>query len=114
MLFISYAHRDGAALVQRLRTDLESRGHDVWLDRSRLAAGASWSAEIEHAIDRCEIVLAILSPESFASDICRGELLRALRKGKRIIVLTLTDEVDRPVFLETNLYISFAASHGYA
>jgi len=93
---------------------LESSGRDVWLDRSRLAAGASWSAEIEHAIDRCEIVLAILSPGSFASDICRGELLRALRKGKRVIVLTLTDEVDRPVFLETKLYISFALSHGYA
>src|SRR3712207_1438828 len=110
MLFISYAHRDGANLAQRLKADIESSGRDVWLDRSRLAAGASWSAEIEGAIDQCEIVLALLSPGSFASDICRGELLRALRREKRVIVLTLAEDVDRPLFLETKLFISFAPS----
>jgi KaiC/GvpD/RAD55 family RecA-like ATPase len=114
MLFISYAHGDGADLAQRLQSDLESTGHDVWLDRSRLAVGASWSADIEHAIDRCDVVLALLSPGSFASDICRGELLRALRRRKRVIILTLTEDVDRPLFLETKLYLSFALSRGYA
>lgn len=114
MLFISYAHSDGANLAQRLQSDLETAGHGVWLDRSRLAAGASWSVDIEQAIDRCKIVLALLSSGSFASDICRGELLRALRKGKRVVVLTLSEDVDRPLFLETKLYISFALSRGYA
>jgi NB-ARC domain/TIR domain/APAF-1 helical domain len=113
VLFISYAHLDGADLAQRLQSDLEKSGRDVWLDRSRMAAGASWSAEIERAIDRCEIVVALLSAGSFVSDICRGELLRALRRAKRVIVLTLGENVDRPLFLETKLYISFAPSRGY-
>ena len=78
--------------------------------RSRLAAGASWSADIEQAIDRSQIVLALLSCGSFASDICRGEQLRALRRGKRVIVLLLSADADRPVFLETKIYVSFVAS----
>jgi hypothetical protein len=114
MLFISYAHCDGVKLAQRLQSDLETSGREVWLDRKRLAAGASWSVEIEQAIDRCEIVIALLSAGSFASDICRPELLRALRREKRVVVLMLAQDVDRPLFLETKLYISFAPSRAYA
>ena len=31
MLFISYAHKDGAELAQRLNNDLKNAGLDVWL-----------------------------------------------------------------------------------
>lgn len=113
MLFISYAHEDGADLAQRLYNDLKSGGRDLWIDRSRLRAGASWSADIEQAIDRSEVVLALLSPGSFVSDICRGEQLRALRQGKRVIVLVINDDTDRPVFLETKHYISFDPRRAY-
>jgi hypothetical protein len=104
-IFISYAHKDGADLARTLHDDLKASGYEVWLDRSRLTAGASWSADIEEALDRSDVVLALLSHGSFESDICRGEQLRALRMGKRVIPLMLADEADRPLFLETRQYI---------
>jgi hypothetical protein len=105
-IFISYAHKDGTDLARTLHDDLKASGYEVWLDRSRLTGGASWSADIEEALDRSDVVLALLSHGSFQSDICRGEQLRALRMGKRVIPLMLADEADRPLFLETRQYSS--------
>jgi hypothetical protein len=38
-VFISYAHKDGAPLGQRLRADLKGKGFDTWLDTQRLTGG---------------------------------------------------------------------------
>lgn len=62
-IFISYAHKDGANLALRVHADLTNKGFDVWLDRSRLRAGAVWSREV----DTCEIVIALLPPGPVAS-----------------------------------------------
>lgn len=50
-VFISYAHRDGAELAQRLQKDLTKSGFDAWLDTQRLTAGAQWATNIEEEID---------------------------------------------------------------
>jgi len=86
-LLISYARRDGAELALRLRKDLTAAGFNVWLDTQRIEGGASWTVEIEEAIERAEVVLALLTPGSYASEICRAEQLRSLRKGKCVIPL---------------------------
>ena len=86
-IFISYARQDGRELALRLQDDLRRDGHHVWLDTSDISGGASWSREIEEAIERCDIELALLSAGSFRSEICRAEHLRALRKGKRVVPL---------------------------
>jgi hypothetical protein len=114
MLFISYAHADGAEIAQRLQRDLVSIGCEVWLDRSRLTSGASWTTEIEGALDRCEVVLALLSRASFSSDICRAEQLRALRHRKRVLPVLLTSDADRPLYLETRQFVSFATPMSYS
>jgi WD40 repeat protein len=104
-LLISYAHRDGAEQAQRLAADLERLGHEVWWDHNRLRGGASWNAEIEKAIDRSDVVLALLSWGSHLSHICRAEQLRALRRGKRVIPVLLQEDADRPIHLETKQYV---------
>lgn len=113
LIFISYAHKGGGALAQRLSTDLSSNHYRTWFDRSRLRPGATWSADIEQALNECDILLAVLSAGSVTSDICRAEVLRALRHGKRVIPLALGDTVDPPIFLETKQYISFAPTRPY-
>jgi TIR domain len=85
-IFISYARKDGASLASHLQHGLNP-DYDVWLDAARLEAGASWTLEIEKAIDRCDVLLALMTPGSYVSDICRAEQLRALRLGKRVIPL---------------------------
>ena len=84
-VFISYAHKDASKLAQRLYGGLSQEGYEPWLDTARLTGGAIWTREIEEALDRSDIVLALLSRGSFQSDVCRAEQLRSLRKGKRVI-----------------------------
>ncbi len=82
-VFISYARKDGAALAQRLQKDLKEQGFDAWLDTQRINGGASWTTEIEARPGRhAEYVLALMSPGSYVSEICRAEQLLALRQGQ--------------------------------
>ena len=79
-VFISYARKDGAALAQRLQSDLANQGFDAWLDTERIAGGAVWSEKIEREIDTRQVTLARLSPGSYGSEIRRAAQLRGLRQ----------------------------------
>src|SRR5271157_350065 len=113
-VFLSYARRDGASLAQRLHDDLTSEGLIVWLDRERLTAGDLWRDEIEHAIDRADAVLAVLSAGSYVSDVCRVEQQQAREKGKPVIPVLvqspceISDDLQplqRLDFSNLNLYL---------
>ena len=67
-VFISYARKDGAALAQRLQSDLAKQGFDAWLDKHRIRGGAVWSMEIEREIKTRQVVVALMSPGSYASE----------------------------------------------
>jgi hypothetical protein len=103
-VFISYARKDAAELARQLHGELEKAGVEAWLDTARIAGGAVWTADIERAIDRCDVALALLSPGSYQSDICRAEQLRALRKGKRVIPVLVKPETEIPLHLEAQNY----------
>ena len=106
---ISYAHKDGAAAAARLQKDLSEDGFDSWLDTRRLYPGASWTKSIEEALDRAECIIALLSPGSYTSEICRAEQLRALRKGKCVIPLLVQPGADIPLILrQSNIWTSLA------
>jgi WD40 repeat protein len=107
-VFISYAHKDGSQLAERLRRDIDREGCEVWVDTTRLNGGASWTSEIERALDGSDVVLALLSRGSFTSDICRAEQLRSLRKGKCVIPVLVQAEADRPLHLESRNYRDFS------
>jgi hypothetical protein len=113
-VFISYARKDGAALAQRLQADLGAKGFDAWLDTQRIAGGATWTKEIEQALDACQVALALLTPGSYVSDICRAEQLRALRKGRRVIPLLAQPGSDIPLHLEAKNYRDFTGAKPYA
>jgi hypothetical protein len=112
-VFISYARKDGADLAQRLERDLAAQGFDPWLDTQRLSGGVSWTNDIEGAIDKAQVVLALLSPGSYASEICRAEHLRSLRKGKRVIPLLAAADSDIPLYLEPKQYRDFTGKDLY-
>jgi WD40 repeat protein len=112
-VFISYARRDAADLAMRLRTDLAGYGLDVWLDTGRIDGGTTWTVEIEHAIDGSEVVLALLTPASYVSDICRAEQLRSLRRRKKVIPVLALAGADVPLHLETKHYRDFTKPAAY-
>src|SRR5580704_10736862 len=113
LIFISYCHTDGTELALRLRTDLAQFGFSPWLDQHRLRGGSSWSREIEHALDKSKVVLALLSEGSFASEVCRGEQLRSLRHGTCVIKILVQTKADRPVYLEEKQYLDFSQDSEY-
>lgn len=113
-LFISYARRDARELAIRLHADLTAQGHAPWLDTSEIDGGASWTNDIEHAIDSCDVLLALLSQGSYASEICRAEQLRARRKNKHVIPIQVQSDTDRPIHLEGLNYRDFSDLSRYA
>jgi WD40 repeat protein len=113
-IFISYARKDGTALAQRLQSDLAKQGFDVWLDTQRLRGGAVWSVEIEREVDTRQVTIALLSPGSYASEICRAEQVRALDKGHRVIPVLAVNGTERPLYLYARQYRDFTDEAKYA
>jgi hypothetical protein len=61
-VFISYV-RQNSEVVDRLKTDLESQGARVWLDRNDIEPGARWQIAIKKAIRDGQFFLACFSKE---------------------------------------------------
>src|SRR5262249_51505124 len=99
-VFISYARADARDLAARLQADLDARGIRAWLDTAAIPGGASWTEDIERAIDACGGVVAVLTRGSFRSNVGRAEQLRALRKGSVVVPLVAERDADRRICLE--------------
>lgn len=82
-LFVSYAHKNDAAVLEIIRT-LQSRGFRVWYDEG-IEAGSEWPESIASHLERAQLVLAFLSPAYLRSDNCRKEMHYALTKKKPVI-----------------------------
>jgi hypothetical protein len=95
--FISYAHKDGASVAQRQAASLKKAGFGAWLETQRIRGGAVWRTDIEDAIDTRQVTIALSSPGSYSSEICRAEQLRALDKGNRVIPVLAVKVADRPL-----------------
>ena len=66
-VFISYVRENGD-IVDRLATDLKSRGVMVWLDRNDIEPGARWRDAIKNAIRGGKFFIACFSSEYVARD----------------------------------------------
>lgn len=112
-IFISYGRADSRDVALRLRDDLLAVGYSVWLDVSEIPGGASWSQQIETAIEHCNVALALMSSAAYESQWCRAEQLRALRKGKRLIPLLVQADAERPLHLEHLNFLDFSDLEHY-
>lgn len=70
-IFLSYARADRACANLLART-LEQAGHDVWWD-SHIDSGEEFSAEIEAALDKADVVVVAWSKQSVKSRWVRDE-----------------------------------------
>src|SRR5262245_37909596 len=97
-VFLSYARKDGAETAQRLKDLLHEAGCEIWLDTINIRGGASWSKDIQSALNACDVLVAVLTPASYVSEICRAEQTWALDKGK-LVIPVVADGADAPVHL---------------
>ncbi len=78
-IFISYAPVD-RNFVQRLATDLRARNFRVWVDNRQIH-----SSQIQQAIDSCQVMLVVLSPDAVRSQWVQDEYGYGLHTHKLVI-----------------------------
>lgn len=83
-IFVSYSRKNND-FVERLHTDLIAEGFDMWLDQKKIQPGQDWAEAIQQALQECELLLAILSPESVASREVQAEWNEFISEKKNII-----------------------------
>lgn len=95
-IFFSYAHDENEWLVQKLKGDIEQRGHKVWIDRSEIKSGDDWRQSITEGILSSSGVIAFLSKHSVRiPGVCLDELRIALSvKNGNIKTVLLEDESE--------------------
>jgi serine/threonine protein kinase len=90
-IFISYS-RFQLQAVEALAADLESAGHDVWLDRElKQTGGQRWWRQILKQIRECDVFLYALSTESIKSIPCNSEWHYALALNKHVVPIQVAD-----------------------
>jgi len=89
-IFFSYGHDDNRRIVERLKKDLEARGHQVWIDYDRIRTGDDWRGRITEGINTSDLALAFLSIHSVRNPgVCRNEIAMALQKFGKVYSLLL-------------------------
>jgi len=83
--FISYSREDWDEFVSELVTELSSASQRVWLDRDYILGGDDWMNAIGEALNVCDILILVLSPEALKSRNIRMEYRYFLRQEKPII-----------------------------
>jgi hypothetical protein len=75
-VFISHSHTD-EALARRVADGLEAAGLEVW-DERQILPGENWAAKVAEALQSCEAMVVLLTPNSLRSTQVRREIDYAL------------------------------------
>lgn len=94
-LFFSYGHDKNRLLVERIKRDMEKRGHHVWIDTNEIKAGDHWRDDILSGVLKASSVIAFLSEHSTRNPgVCLDELKIAVCvKGANIKTVLLEPEI---------------------
>jgi TIR domain len=86
--FFSYMRKD-SEFVLKLAKELRAVGTNLWLDQLDILGGQRWDRAVEEALETCQGMIAVLSPESLASNNVMDEVSYALEEGKLIVPILL-------------------------
>lgn len=107
-VFLSYASPDRERVTPYFN-DLAARGHDVWIDWSRLKPGQNWDFEIQRALNRAAIVVVFVSKNSLdRRGYVQREIKVALDKAKEKLA---TDIYLIPVLLDNDAILPDELRH---
>jgi hypothetical protein len=107
--FFSYTRRD-SEFVLKLAAALREVGANVWLDQLDIVAGQRWDRAVEAALETCQGIIAVLSPQALASNNVMDEVAYALEEEKVVIPILLRS-CTIPMRLRRIHYIDFTADY---
>jgi hypothetical protein len=107
--FFSYSRKD-TEFVLKVAKELRAVGVDLWLDQLDIVGGDRWDRAIEEALKTCQGVIAVLSPESLASNNVMDEVSYALEEGK-LVVPVLLHPCNIPLRLRRVQHVDFTSDY---
>lgn len=108
-LFVSYAHRDEAAVFGVLRA-LHERRCRVWYDEG-IEVGVNWPQAVAERLRDSDTVLVFLSKHALESQNCQREINFSVSQRKKLLVVRLDDCTPPPGL---GMQLSVAPTLGYA
>lgn len=115
-VFISHSAVD-KEFARTLARDLEERGYRVWLDDWNLVPGDSFADVISEAIKSSKYLIAVMSPDYFASDWTAQEwqaaLIREIEDAKVKVLPLMYRDCNVPEPLRAKLWIDFRETNSY-
>jgi len=87
-IFICYARAD-KQFANQLIEDLSAYDIKVWMDVRSIPSGSNWDMEVQKGLERSDIMLVLLSPESAASQNVADEWSYFIEHDKPIIPLMI-------------------------
>ncbi len=79
-VFISYSHKQGEWVLDRLVPCLKAGGADVLIDLERFRAGVGVKGQMDATQDAAEMTVLILTEDYLKSEYCRHEMTRAIAR----------------------------------
>ncbi|MFN8530637.1 MAG: TIR domain-containing protein [Anaerolineae bacterium] len=110
LAFVSYARAD-ADVARKLVKDLHKHKVHAWIDIHDIRAGKSWARQIGEALDRCKLMILLLSPAAIKSGHVDDEWNYYLDKGKPILPV-LVQPCEVPYRLHKLQYVDFTTNGG--
>ena len=106
-VFISYAKSDRDWAL-KLSNYLKESGLEVWIDAANLFPGDNWALETGRALEICDAMVVLVSPEALQSERVRSEWQYALGNERfqgRLIPVLVRPAVEIPWILKTLQWI---------
>lgn len=100
-IFLSYCHKQGEWVWERLVPCLKAGGAETLIDRERLEAGKAVIGQMDSTQDHAEMSILVLSPDYLASPYCLHEMKRAIaqdpqfQNGKTIPLIRTACKLPR-------------------
>jgi hypothetical protein len=107
--FLSYTRQD-SAFVLKLATELREAGVNLWLDQLDIVGGQRWDRAVQTALETCQGMIAVLSPQALASNNVLDEVSYALDEEK-VVIPILWRSCAIPVRLRRIHYIDFTVDY---
>ncbi len=98
-IFLSYSRAD-AAVMKRVRKELDKYDITVWTDEGLTPGTESWKTTIEEAIRSATGMVVILSPRSYKSKWVKRELGYAIAQGVKIYPILASGDESNAIPIE--------------
>ena len=83
-IFISHSNQDNE-FVRQLAQALKALGLNIWIDFIDIPAGMNWSTAIQQALDECEAMIVVITPNAMASPDVENEWQYYIDEEKSLI-----------------------------